>query len=131
MPPMSDLKERRAWCQNYIKRAKEGVIRLAEAGVIWTCPCCGYPTLEERGGFEICAICHWEDDGQDDPDAGEVLGGPNADYSLAEARENFRKHRTMYRPSDRIAFQRDTSLSAMKKKHKLIVRFEEMRKGEA
>ncbi|WP_198674015.1 CPCC family cysteine-rich protein [Chitinophaga alhagiae] len=27
-----------------------------------TCPCCGYITLSERGGYEICPICFWEDD---------------------------------------------------------------------
>ncbi|MEA3320951.1 MAG: CPCC family cysteine-rich protein [Bacillota bacterium] len=39
-----------------------------------TCPCCGYPPLEERGNFEICILCNWEDDGQDDPYADEVWG---------------------------------------------------------
>jgi len=30
------------------------------------CPCCGHLTLRERGGFELCPECDWEDDGQDD-----------------------------------------------------------------
>ncbi|MFD2115605.1 CPCC family cysteine-rich protein [Paenibacillus yanchengensis] len=51
------------------------------------CPCCGYPTLEERRNWEICSLCNWEDDGQDDPHADQVWGGPNQDYSLTEARE--------------------------------------------
>ena len=75
-----------------------------------TCPCCGYPTIDERGAYEICSLCAWEDDGQDDaahrppgvaavaPDA--VAGGPNHDYSLSEARENFAQNLTSYRPSD-------------------------------
>lgn len=46
------------------------------------CPCCGFPTLEELRGYEICELCDWEDDGQDDPYANQVLGGPNGDYSL-------------------------------------------------
>ncbi len=53
------------------------------------CPCCGYKTLHERNGFEICPVCFWEDDGQDDHDADEVHGGPNGSLSLAEARKNF------------------------------------------
>ena len=53
------------------------------------CPCCRYQTLDERGSFEICPVCHWEDDGQDDPDADEVRGGPNGSLSLAQARPNF------------------------------------------
>jgi hypothetical protein len=53
------------------------------------CPCCRYYTLEERGGYEVCPVCYWEDDGQDDPHADEVRGGPNADLSLTQARINF------------------------------------------
>jgi hypothetical protein len=62
------------------------------------CPCCGYPTLTEHAGYEICELCNWEDDGQSDSDADEVWGGPNADYSLTEARRNFAQYRVMYQP---------------------------------
>jgi hypothetical protein len=43
------------------------------------CPCCKYKTLSERAKYEICAVCFWEDDGQDD----------KRDPSFAKARENF------------------------------------------
>lgn len=56
------------------------------------CPCCGYDTILERGCYEICQICWWEDDGQDNEDADEVLGGPNSDLSLSQARKNFFLH---------------------------------------
>jgi hypothetical protein len=75
-----------------------------------TCPCCGYPTIAERGSYEICSLCAWEDDGQDDPahrpegaaatPPETVAGGPNHDYSLSEARRNFATNLTSYRPSD-------------------------------
>lgn len=42
-----------------------------------------------RGGDEICEACFWEDDGQDDQDADDVRGGPNAALSLRQARLNF------------------------------------------
>jgi hypothetical protein len=60
--------------------------------------------------FEICPLCSWEDDGQDDaafrprgaprigPDV--VVGGVNHDYSLTEARANFARDLTAFRPSD-------------------------------
>ena len=70
-----------------VRESKDGRFR---------CPCCMAVTLHQPAAFEICD-CGWEDDGQDDPDAAEVWGGPNADYSLQEARENFKKHGTMYR----------------------------------
>ncbi|MGJ4881685.1 MULTISPECIES: CPCC family cysteine-rich protein [unclassified Bradyrhizobium] len=46
--------------------------------------------MGERGGFEICPVCYWEDDGQDDHDADLVRGGPNGALSLTEARANFK-----------------------------------------
>ena len=55
----------------------------------YACPCCGHMTLSERGGYEICPVCCWEDDGQDEHDATEVRGGPNYSLSLSAARANF------------------------------------------
>lgn len=60
------------------------------------CPCCGFSTLNENCGFEICVICWWEDDGQNDHNADEVRGGPNSHYSLTNARNNFAAHGHMY-----------------------------------
>lgn len=53
------------------------------------CPCCGCKTLDERTAFEICAVCFWEDDGQDDANADECCCGPNGSLSLREARANY------------------------------------------
>ena len=53
------------------------------------CPCCGYATLDARGEYEICSVCWWEDDGQDNDDANVVRGGPNSNISLTRARINF------------------------------------------
>ena len=44
----------------------------------------------QRAGYEVCPVCFWEDDGQDDHDADEVRGGPNSDLSLTQARRNYR-----------------------------------------
>lgn len=54
-----------------------------------TCPACGYPTLAERNAWNICGLCWWEDDGQDDSEADKVWGGPNGSYSLTEYRIAF------------------------------------------
>ncbi len=59
-------------------------------GMRYRCPCCHYKTLEERGGYDICSVCFWEDDGQDDQDADTEGGGPNH-MSLTQARENYRR----------------------------------------
>jgi hypothetical protein len=59
------------------------------------CPCCGFRTLFGRGGFELCPVCFWEDDGQDEADADRVLGGPNGSLSLREAQANFKRYGAM------------------------------------
>lgn len=78
------------------------------------CPCCYMPTLTERAQYQICVICFWEDDGQDSDDAELVFGGPNADYSLQEARENFNDFHTMYRRADAEHFARELTKKAIK-----------------
>ena len=90
-----------------------------------TCPACGYPTINERAAYEICSLCAWEDDGQDDnphrPEGyhdyfrpGDVAGGPNHDYSLSEACENFANNVTSYRPAD-IDFESERAMTAIKR----------------
>lgn len=60
---------------------------------IFTCPGCGYPTLNGRGMYEICAVCNWEDDGQDQ-DEEQIIGtvnspdSPNGNLSLKQNRIN-------------------------------------------
>ena len=53
------------------------------------CPCCGHATLSERGLYQICPVCFWEDDGQDNHDADVERGGPNR-VSLRRGRASFR-----------------------------------------
>ena len=49
------------------------------------CPCCNYRTLASRGGYDICGLCNWEDNGVIDD---EEYSGPNH-KTLGEAREIF------------------------------------------
>lgn len=52
-------------------------------------PLLSLQNLYGRAGYEICKVCFWEDDGQDDHDADDVRGGPNGVLSLKQARINF------------------------------------------
>jgi len=52
------------------------------------CPCCGYATLTARGLHDLCPVCFWEDDGQDNADADEERGRPNP-VCLLEGRASF------------------------------------------
>jgi hypothetical protein len=77
--------------------------------------------------YEICELCNWEDDGQDDANAEEVRGGPSADYSLAEARRNFKVYRVMYSPErDQRITGADSKLE-YDTKGQLIAAFEKLR----
>jgi Cysteine-rich CPCC len=91
------------------------------------CPCCGYPTLGRLNAYEICELCNWEDDGQDDANAEEVRGGPNADYSLAEARRNFKVYRVMYAPGRDQRITGVDSKLEYDTKSQLITVFEKLR----
>ncbi|MFL5238032.1 MAG: CPCC family cysteine-rich protein [Rhizomicrobium sp.] len=53
------------------------------------CPVCGHHTLSERGAYEICAVCGWEDDPAQaqDPD---LAGGANRE-NLNQARAAWSK----------------------------------------
>jgi hypothetical protein len=78
------------WFEGYVDRLENQSVRVeGVAGVRHACPCCACLTLGERGGFEICPVCFWEDDGQDEADADVVRGGPNRSLSLTQARANF------------------------------------------
>ena len=54
--------------------------------VRFRCPCCGYRTLEAPSAMQLCPVCWWEDDGQEDRDASEVRLTVNGQLSLNEAR---------------------------------------------
>ncbi len=60
--------------------------------VRFRCPCCGYKTLEAPAALNLCPVCWWEDDGQEDRDASEVRLTVNGQLSLKEARVNFAQY---------------------------------------
>lgn len=53
-----------------------------------SCPCCNYETLVQRGEYDICPVCFWEDDGNNNPSR---YSGPNH-MTLSEGRRNFEKY---------------------------------------
>jgi hypothetical protein len=53
------------------------------------CLCCGYRTLEAPEAMELCPVCWWEDDGQEDSNPAKVRLTVNGELSLSEARENY------------------------------------------
>lgn len=59
----------------------------------FACPCCLQLTLDERGGYDICPVCFWEDDGDwDDLNDDVMRGGPNHGLTIIEGRANFAKY---------------------------------------
>lgn len=59
--------------------------------VLYRCPCCGYKTLEAPATLQLCPVCWWEDDGQEDNDASEVRLTVNGQLSLNDARDHYAK----------------------------------------
>lgn len=55
----------------------------------YRCPCCGHRTLDEPDALALCPVCWWEDDGQEDDDAGVARLTVNGSLSLSEARSYY------------------------------------------
>jgi hypothetical protein len=89
-PPPAVIEARKQWFDNYVDGMDNRSVVAGQEGGPYRCPCCGCRTLTERGGFELCPVCFWEDDGQDEADAATVRGGPNGSLSLRAAQANFR-----------------------------------------
>jgi hypothetical protein len=86
------------WFDEYHRLKRSGKL---DPNAWFACPCCGYPTKPELGAFDICTLCDWEDDGLEySYPIDFVIGGPNDDYSIKEARSNFEAYGCMYRPED-------------------------------
>jgi hypothetical protein len=85
-PSPDEIARRSEWFRNYVGRldARPGQLPLR-------CPCCGCKTLSQRAAYQICVVCFWEDDGQDDHDAEIARGGPNGSLSLSAARANYQR----------------------------------------
>ena len=79
------------WFAEYTEKLDSGSVVKPRRPEKYRCPCCCFRTIECRGGFDICQVCYWEDDGQDNHDADDVRGGPNGALSLSVARQNYRK----------------------------------------
>lgn len=105
------FQDRRAWFDEHVPRA--------------TCPCCGYPTIEGRGAFEICVLCYWEDDGQDDDDATEP-SSPNQGMPLDRARRNFASFMCLY-DSEEAKNRREDTPALKAAKEALISAYDGMR----
>ncbi|MEU4089463.1 CPCC family cysteine-rich protein [Streptomyces aureus] len=55
----------------------------------YRCPCCGFITLAERGAYEICRVCFWEDE-----NTTRASEAPELSLSLREARRNYQETRS-------------------------------------
>jgi cysteine-rich CPCC protein len=94
---MTDENDHIAWLRMYSRAIdRRDLSDAAQVCGHFLCPCCKFPTLSECAGDEICDICKWQDDGQDDGDAAVHYGGPNDEFTLNEARRNFLSHGNMY-----------------------------------
>ena len=82
----------------------------------YLCNCCFMPTVRNRGDFEVCPICFWEDDGQDIHASHIIVGGPNGQRSLDEARRDFQEHGvTFFCENEKLRHHRKELYSSYKK----------------
>jgi hypothetical protein len=66
---------------------KEPFTVVGNEDVLEECPCCGYLTLPSGGGYDVCSVCYWEDDGKP---SSELDSYSSVNHStLREYREKF------------------------------------------
>jgi hypothetical protein len=73
---------------DYLERQTGLQISTGKPTRLEACPCCGWRTIEKRYDFEICTVCWWEDDGQDNDQTESMIGSPNDGLSITNARLN-------------------------------------------
>jgi hypothetical protein len=79
------------WNDRATRHPKDGPIMTdgnAAPAPLLPCLACGSLTIRERGFYQICPVCGWEDDSSDYSDPERYVGGPNH-VTLAEARANY------------------------------------------
>jgi Cysteine-rich CPCC len=59
---------------------------------VYPCPCCGYKTLPDRGAYDLCPVCWWEDEGLEPWEYSEPNG-----QTLVEAQQEYLAQRLPYR----------------------------------
>jgi hypothetical protein len=73
-------------------------LEIPAAPILHPCPCCGFRTMadEDRGSYDICPVCNWEDDGVqlENP---HHRGGAKSE-SLTEARAAFAAAHPQFAP---------------------------------
>ena len=83
--PVPTPEEIKQWFDSYMTSQNSKAFHAAhrraiQLSLLWICD---HP---HDGHNDICPVCFWEDDGQDDPYEDEVWAGPNGRLSLTEAR---------------------------------------------
>ncbi len=88
-------------------------------GLSNSCPICGYMTLEIRCYHDICSICFWQDDGQDNPEADRNYIGPNDTHSInsfrVEIYDWLDELKRLEKPLDSIEYQIGQELLKLEK----------------
>jgi len=78
---------RTSWLQAQLRQVGDAVEVLGEPERMADCRCCGSLSIHERGVYEICPVCFWEDDGLQDLD---TVSGPNH-MTLREGKKNYER----------------------------------------
>ena len=115
---------RRKFFDSYGNRDEEHEAGLPRKGIRFACPCCGYPTLNDRAFDEICWLCGWEDDAAEPED--EEPSVVNHGFTLAEARDNFEEFLVMYAPEQDTRMGGADSETTKELKRRIISAFDEM-----
>jgi hypothetical protein len=127
--PLFAFVQRRMWFDEYLALARSGLAQLPSE--VYTCACCGYPTLEPSETVAVCFLCCWKDNGQDDPHADEYWRGAYYGLTLSAAREHFAAHLTCFGEGSRYPlFEYEQEPVLLRAKRECVAVFERMVRGD-
>lgn len=72
-----------------VKSIKNAMENKNQKETLPSCPCCGKETILEKGAYEICDVCGWEDDPVQSADS-DYAGGANK-LSLNQYRKSLER----------------------------------------
>lgn len=78
---MDEHAQKRQWLDIYLARLRDGVIEPKKDSFRYTGPCCGYPTLQVRGGFDICCLWKSQRSRKRDNFRSDIFKGQESDYA--------------------------------------------------
>lgn len=101
-------------------------VRTLKSHRMFTCNCCGYPTLESKRAHLICPLCDWVNGQEERKENERWPDNEVVNYSLKEAQSNFKEYLVHRTPGDSRMFCFETIDHILQAKQNFLVTCHEL-----